>query len=83
MTENPSPGALRDVRRLDRIEQLEVANKGETLWCYTTGMAGKRADFSGGIKTNVRDDFETEFFLIDSGTRPDSAIPLYTAVYIP
>jgi hypothetical protein len=52
-----------------------LAEEDEALWCYANSSSEQRADFSGGIKTTIEDVFETEFFQIDSASRPDSAIP--------
>ena len=46
------------------------------MWCFANEISvSKRADFGGGIKTSIDEMFQPEFFVIDSGTRPDSAIP--------
>jgi len=48
----------------------------ESLWCFANNTTdAKKADFSGGIKTTIQGEFASELFVIDSGTRPDSAIP--------
>ncbi len=53
------------------------------LLCYLSGNDGPAVDFHGGIRTSLPDDpdasWQIEPFFLDSGTRPDSAIPLETA----
>ncbi len=61
-------------RRFEREEALDPAEEDEALLCYANCSSEERADFSGGIKTTIEGDFETEFFQIDSASRPDSAI---------
>jgi hypothetical protein len=49
-----------------------------SFFCYSTegnNFAASKADCTGGVKSSMSDPFQREFFLIDSGTRGDSAIP--------
>ncbi len=49
-----------------------------SLYCYAADGAsfgGAGADFSGGIKTSITGDYNQEYFMVDCGTRGDSAIP--------
>lgn len=54
--------------------------EGEEIYCYLSGERdGPAADFMGGIRTSLPadtgDTWNMEPFFLDSGTRPDSAIP--------
>jgi hypothetical protein len=61
------------------MELAEEADDYEQLLCHVVGDDGSRADFMGGVRhllpNGPSETWAMEPFLVDSGTRSDSAIP--------